>query len=638
PPAERVLLPDDALLAGSDGLAHLGVLLRLCGEMLAVEPLSLASASFPAPLLVTAPRRVRLSRNGDRLALETRGDGDTAWTVHLAATVAPGSPIAADPPPAAGSPQAAGSPLAADALYSRVAAAGFRYGAAARRLERIAIAGDLVTGWLAPRTLAEKAAQAGEIEAAAQLVYALLPAGAPPVMLAAAERIDWHPGGTPTRAWLETLGKTDSTQDRGLCASFGLNDKAGAPVVRVAGARFMPLPDNAWRWSRSVVWHPAPPPSSEPSAPAQLWLAPRGEPAPLCAALLAALPAAKGKRLCIVTRGAQVTGEEATAPGLGQAALWGLAQALIAERPALRCRLIDLDPDLPAAAQHEVLCAEAAATDEAAVAWRGGRRLARRFEPPARPCLQSSAATVPRPGIVEWEERKEQPPAAGMVRIAVVAAGLTFRDRLLFGGLAPAGSSLGADCAGVVAQIGDGVRSVRPGDPVVALSAEAIADHVTVPEIAVAPAPAADLIAAATMPVPYLTALAALPRLGPGDRVLIHQAGSATGLAAIAIARRAGASVVATAGRRRHGWFTARDADIMLDSRAPESWGDALKGITVAFGAFDAASAARLGAARVVNLNKAAADHFDLNRVDRKKLRGLMDQLVELQPLPRRIV
>ncbi len=629
-PAERELTPDDALLAGTDGLAHLGVLLQLCAEMLAITPLLLTSVSFPAPLLVTAPRRVRLDRAGERIALESRGDGDTAWIAHLAATLAQRSSIAADPP------ADAGPPLAADGLYARIAAAGFRYGAEARRLVHVATVGDVAAGWLAPRISADMTAQAGEIEAAAQLVYALLPVEAAPVMLGAAKEIAWRPGAAPIRAWLE---KTGCAEDGGIEARFGLNDESGAPVLRVAAARFITLPDNAWRWSRAIVWRPAPPPApAEPAAPPYLWLAPEGEPVPLCAGLLAALPAAEGRRLLIVTRGAQATGEEAAPPALGQAALWGMAQALIAERPALRCRLVDLDPGLPVAAQQHVLSREAAAIDEAAVAWRGGRRLARRLEPSSRPRPQNAVATLPRPGVIEWQERTAAAPPAGMVRIAVVAAGLTFRDRLLFGGLAPPGSSLSADCAGVVAEIGEGVRSVRPGDPVVALSAEAIADHVTVPEIAVAPAPGADLVAAATMPVPYLTALAALPRLGRDDRVLIHQAGSATGLAAIAVARRAGARVVATAGRQRHGWFTEEDAEILLDSRAPESWGDALNGVTVAFGAFDAALAARLGATRVVNLNKAASEHFDLDRVDPRTLRRLLDQLADFPALPRRIV
>ena len=57
-----------------------------------------------------------------------------------------------------------------------------------------------------------------------------------------------------------------------------------------------------------------------------------------------------------------------------------------------------------------------------------------------------------------------------MVRIDVVAAGLTFRDRLLFNGIAPQSAGLGCDCAGHIAAIGPGVTGIAVGDPVIALA------------------------------------------------------------------------------------------------------------------------------------------------------------------------
>jgi NADPH:quinone reductase-like Zn-dependent oxidoreductase/acyl carrier protein len=73
-----------------------------------------------------------------------------------------------------------------------------------------------------------------------------------------------------------------------------------------------------------------------------------------------------------------------------------------------------------------------------------------------------------------------------------------------------------------------------------------------VPAAATAPAPAGlDPVAAAGLPVNYLTAwygLRDLARVRPGERVLIHSATGGTGLAAVAVARAAGATVLATAG------------------------------------------------------------------------------------------
>ena len=616
--AERTLAPDDELLAGTDGLAHLGVLLAL----LDAPDAALADLTFPAPLLVVTPRVVRVHRANGQLALQSRSMAGSEWTTHLAATPAAAAPILATPAVSAKAEPAA-------ALYTRIAAAGFRYGAAARRLLRVAVDGDVARGTL----LDGIDLSPGAIEAAAQLAYALLPPDAPPVMLAGAAQLRRVPGGTPATVWLR---RTGILPDGGLRADFGLCDAAGSMLLQVEGASFVPLPDQSHRWSRVVAWQPAPPPPVSTAWTPFVWRAPMGDAAAVCAALLDVLPRVGDRVLRIVTQGAQMVGDEATAPDLGQAALWGMAQAVIAERPALRCRLIDLDPDRSYEAQQAVLDAEQYAEDEAAVAWRGGRRLARRLEAPPRLLPAAEAATLPYPGVLRWEPRAATAPGPGMVRIAVVAAGLTFRDRLLFNGLVGGTTPLGSDCAGIVEAVGAGVIDLRPGDHVVALADGAIADIVTVPAIAVAASPCADLVAAATMPVPYLTALAALPPLGPHDCILVHQAASATGLAALAVARRAGARVIATAGRHRHAWFGPEQ--IVLDSRDPARWGDSLAGVTVAFGAFDSAALDRLAGLPVVNLDKRAARHFDLDRVDPALKRKLLDRLRELPPLPRRVV
>ena len=299
------------------------------------------------------------------------------------------------------------------------------------------------------------------------------------------------------------------------------------------------------------------------------------------------------------------------------------------------CRLIDLDPDLSAEAQEAALADELAADDEPAIALRGGLRLARRIEPPAHIAPRQHVAVLAAPGVLRWQDRPATMPGPGMVRIDVVAAGLTFRDRLLFNGIAPQAAGLGCDCAGHVAAIGPGVSGLAVGDPVIALANSPIADSVTVPADSVAPAPCLDLFDAATMPVPYLTALAGLGEIGTGDCVLVHQAASATGQAALAVIRRAGAKAVVTASAKRHPWFAGVP---VLDSRNPASWKGRLAGVTVAFGAFDDAALAQLAGIRIVNLSKQAVAHFDLDLVPSAEKRRLMSLLHELPPLPRRVV
>ena len=641
-PAERVLRPDDPVLAGTGGLAHLGVLLGLIEQNDKGTTLSLRDVSFAAPLRVMAARRVRVTRADGRIMLETRGNGDTDWTQHLTGAVAAR-------PPSPWPVEVAAAMVPADSLYDRIAASGFRYGPEARCLDRIAASGQAVVGTLSQDD--DRGWRPGAIEAAAQLVYALLPPDSPPVMLSGAAAIALYSGGPPARAWIQVDGPARGPE---FAATFGLSDTHGRVVFAVLGARFAPLPDLGRRWSRLVTWEPAPLPAQAGHAePATMWIASEGSAQTLCGQLLSELQRSGQGPLHIVTRGAQVIGTEASQPALGQSALWGLAQAIMAERPAFRCRLIDLDPDLPLDAQQGWLVTEATACDEPAISWRGGRRLARRLEPPQAsgpapvltaagqslpPDASGAAASVPAPGIVRWEPRAAASPSPGAVRLRPIAAGLTFRDRLLFNGLAPANSPFGSDCAGIVDAVGPGVTDLEPGDRVIAVAAGAIADSIIVPAERVAPAPTPDLLAASTMPVPYLTALAALPALSRDDVVLIHQAGSATGLAALRVAQRAGARVLLTASKPRHAWLAAEQPVDILDSRAPETWGAAIRGVTVAFGAFDDAHRAVLDGTRVVNLNKAAADHFDLDKIDPWILRPLMTDLAEYPPLPRRIV
>ena len=517
-------------------------------------------------------------------------------------------------------------------LYRRIAAAGFTFGDEARCLTEIAADDERAEGRLAEDL---SAAHPGLTEAAAQLAYALLPPGAPPVMLAGIGRLTRAPGGPAAHAWLH---RTGPHTDGALPATFGLADAAGRALLHAEGAVFAPLPDHGPRWSRLVVWHPAPLPEARPGPAAELWIAPDGLAADaLCAALLERLHQPDTARLCIVTRGAQATGHEATPPSPDQAALWGLTLAAMAEQPARACRLIDLDPASPPDVQHAALALEARTEDEPCIAWRAGRRLVRRLEAPAAPPSgPARTATLAAPGLLTWTASPPAPLSRTALRIDVVAAGLTFRDRLLMDGLAAPDCGLGADCAGVVAETGADVTGLAPGDPVVALAAHAIADTLTVEAARVAAAPCADLLAAATMPVPYLTALAGLPPLGPRDRVLIHQAGSATGLAALELARRAGARVIATASRPKHPWFSGLDLDALLDSRAPAHWDTGR--LTIAFGAFDAPLAERLraGGARVVNLDKRAPEHFDLDRLGPATLSRHLHALAGLPPLPRR--
>jgi len=112
------------------------------------------------------------------------------------------------------------------------------------------------------------------------------------------------------------------------------------------------------------------------------------------------------------------------------------------------------------------------------------------------------------------------------------------------------GSDLGMECAGIVARSGPGA-SFAPGDRVVAILPKGFRSYATIPEIRAARIPDGLGMEMAAVPVVYVTAyrgLVEIARLRKGERVLIHNATGGLGLAAIDVAKWAGAEIFATAG------------------------------------------------------------------------------------------
>jgi NADPH:quinone reductase-like Zn-dependent oxidoreductase len=154
-------------------------------------------------------------------------------------------------------------------------------------------------------------------------------------------------------------------------------------------------------------------------------------------------------------------------------------------------------------------------------------------------------------------------PGPGQVRVRVTAAGLNPMDWFMladadtaarFGLSLPAG--FGTDYAGVVDEVGDGVRRFAPGDRVFggALS-RAVADFVVVAangEVAANEAhqtpDGVDDRTAATLTIAGRTASAALAvvEVGPDDTVLVGGAAGGVGVFVVQMARIAGARVIGT--------------------------------------------------------------------------------------------
>lgn len=149
---------------------------------------------------------------------------------------------------------------------------------------------------------------------------------------------------------------------------------------------------------------------------------------------------------------------------------------------------------------------------------------------------------------------------AGRVEVETVAAGLNFRDVMYALGLVGdealeagfSGPGLGLEFAGTVLRVGPEVSRWRVGDRVLGFGSHSLANRVVTAEYALAAIPDnLDWISAAGLPTAFFTAwysLINLGRLEAGEKVLIHGAAGAVGLAAIQIAQRQGADIFATAG------------------------------------------------------------------------------------------
>ena len=178
------------------------------------------------------------------------------------------------------------------------------------------------------------------------------------------------------------------------------------------------------------------------------------------------------------------------------------------------------------------------------------------------------------PGNLQLREAPEPRPQVAELRIRVRASGINFADILARKGLYPDAPKLpavvGYEVSGTVDAVGPQVDAAWIGKDVFALTRfRGYADTVVVPEIQTFEKPAVlTFEQAAAIPVNYLTAwqlLVVMGALKPDETVLVQNAGSGVGLAAIDIARHIGATIYGTASARKHGFLKQRGLHEAID-------------------------------------------------------------------------
>ena len=182
------------------------------------------------------------------------------------------------------------------------------------------------------------------------------------------------------------------------------------------------------------------------------------------------------------------------------------------------------------------------------------------------------------PEVLRYEDVDVPTPGPGQVRVRVAASAFNAADNGMRGGFLPIPVVLphvpGYDVSGTVDALGEGVDGgLQVGDAVIGfLPMErdgGAAEYVIAPAEALVPAPTTVPLAdAAALPSVALTAWQALfddGQLTAGQRLLVNGAGGVVGKYAVALAKRAGVHVVATASPRSRAAVEAAGADQVID-------------------------------------------------------------------------
>jgi NADPH2:quinone reductase len=158
------------------------------------------------------------------------------------------------------------------------------------------------------------------------------------------------------------------------------------------------------------------------------------------------------------------------------------------------------------------------------------------------------------PEVFRYEDVADPLCSPGFVLVRVEAISIEGGDTLNRTGGAMTGTPhiVGYQCAGTIVEVGEGVEDRHVGQRVVAtMLSGSHAELVAVPTIVTWPLPDdADVISLACVPVAFGTAhdcLFEFGRLTEGETVLIQAGASGVGVAAIQLAKQAGATVLATA-------------------------------------------------------------------------------------------
>ena len=188
------------------------------------------------------------------------------------------------------------------------------------------------------------------------------------------------------------------------------------------------------------------------------------------------------------------------------------------------------------------------------------------------------AAQFGGPELLRYEDAPEPQLKDGHVLIQVKATGINPADLVRLSGRYPQALWLpytpGTDVSGIVEAVGNGVSHVKVGDRVFgrSLNGGGYAEKALIPANETIPLPAnLSFAEGAAIPVPFYTAYVALhykAALKAGETVLVSGGAGGVGVAAIQLAKVAGARVITTVGSQEKAARTRElGADVTINYR-----------------------------------------------------------------------
>jgi NADPH2:quinone reductase len=189
--------------------------------------------------------------------------------------------------------------------------------------------------------------------------------------------------------------------------------------------------------------------------------------------------------------------------------------------------------------------------------------------------------------VLRLEEIPEPVAGKGQVVVRIKAAGVNPVDTYIRAGIYPRKPQLpytpGADGAGVVESVGEGVMRLKVGDRVYVGGGftGTYAELALFDEWSAWPLPpGVSFSQGAAVNVPYVTAFRGLfqrAHARGGETVLVHGASGGVGIAAVQLGRAAGLRVVGSAGTERGRKLVADEgAHVVLDHTAPDHFEKAM--------------------------------------------------------------